>query len=175
MRITCLEGRDLYCNTAQEHLPLIGGMGRSEELPVCELTALSPYIVRHSFPAFNIMVDYQGSVFFNSGEKRSIKVTATNSSTMRQQQWARITLYTPGEVEILTGRSVLKPLNNLFGSRAEAEFTFDASCYGGAKLELIVDVSLEGRHSAGQVKVTLMREPADPGKCGSGRAEHDAP
>jgi ADP-ribosylglycohydrolase len=170
MRITCLEGRDLYCNTARDYLPLINGNGKSEELPVYELTALSPYIVRHRFPAFNVMVDYQDSVFFNSGEKRSIKVTVTNSNTMRQQQWARITLYAPEEVKILSGRSVLKPLNNLFGSRAEAKFTVDPACYGGAKLELIVDVSLEGRHSAGQVKVTLMRESVDPEKSGPGES-----
>jgi hypothetical protein len=170
LRISCLEGKDLYCNTAQDYLPLINGGGTSEELPVAELTALSPYIVRHSFPAFNVMVDYKGSVFFNSGERRSIKVTVTNSKTMRQQQWARITLYGPEELEILSGRSVLKPLNNLFGSKAEAEFVFDAECYDGAKLELIVDVALEGRHSTGQVKVVLMREPAVPEKCGSGES-----
>jgi hypothetical protein len=167
MRIICLEGQDLYCNTAGDYLHLINGNGKSEELPVSELTALSPYIVRRSFPAFNVMVDYKDSVFFNSGEKRSIRVTVSNSNTMRQQQWARITLYAPEEVKILGGRSVLKPLNNLFGSRAETEFTVDAGCYGGAKLELIVDVALEGRHSTGQVKLTLMREPAAPEKCGS--------
>jgi hypothetical protein len=106
------------------------------------------------------MVDYKGSVFFNSGEKRSLKVTVTNSNTMRQQQWARITLYTPEEIDVPSGRSVLKSLNNLFGFKAEVEFTVDPACYGGAKLELIVDVALEGRNSTGQVKVTLMREPA---------------
>jgi ADP-ribosylglycohydrolase len=168
MRITCLEGRDLYCgDSVDDYLCLSGGTYKSGELPpVAGLTVLSPYIVRRSFPAFMIMVDYKGSVFFNSGEKRSVKVTVINSNAMKQQQWARITLYAPEEVEILSGRSVLKPLNNLFGSKAEAEFTVDAGCYAGAKLELIVDAALEGRHSSGQVKITLMREPAAPEKCG---------
>jgi hypothetical protein len=169
MRITCLEGKDLYCNTAKDYLHLINGSGKSEELPVAELTALSPYIVRHSFPAFNIIVDYMGSVFFKSGENRCIKVTVTNSITMRQQQWARISLYTPADVEVLSGWSVQKPLNNLFGSKAEAMFTFNADCYTGAKLELIVDVALEGRHSTGQVKVVLMREEGVPECC----ADHE--
>jgi hypothetical protein len=61
----------------------------------------------------------------------------------------------------MNGQSVLKPLNNLNGSKAEAEFTFNAEYFEGAKLELIVDVSLEGRHSSGQVKVVLMRENRD--------------
>jgi ADP-ribosylglycohydrolase len=158
MRISCLEGKDLYCNTAKDYLHLINGSGKSEELPVSELTALSPYIVRHSFTAFNIMVDYNGSVFFQSGENRCIKVTVSNSTTMRQQQWARISLYAPEEVEVPSGRSVQKPLNNLVGSKAETVFTFNADRYTGAKLELIVDVALEGRHSSGQVKVVLMRQ-----------------
>ncbi|GHV67260.1 hypothetical protein AGMMS49928_03910 [Spirochaetia bacterium] len=158
MTIKCREGKKLYCNTVKDYLYLMNGNGKNEELPVSELTALSPYIVRHAFPAFNIIVDYNNSVFFNSAEKRTIKVTVTNSYTMRQQHWAKITLYAPEEVDILSGESVLKPLNYNVGSKAEAEFTFSACCYSGAKLELVVDVTLEGRHSTGQVKVVLMRE-----------------
>ncbi|MDR0876651.1 MAG: ADP-ribosylglycohydrolase family protein [Treponema sp.] len=158
MTINCLSGKDLYCNTANDYLHLINGSGKSEELPVSELTALSPYIVRRGFPAFSVMVDYNNSVFFNSSEKRTIKVSVKNSNSMRQQQWARITLYAPPGIEILGGASTLKPLNNLYGFKAETEFTFSAASFSGAKLELIVDVSLEGRHSSGQVKVTLMKE-----------------
>jgi ADP-ribosylglycohydrolase len=158
MRIKCLEGKDLYCNTTSEYIPLINGFGKSEELTVHELTTLSPYVLRYGFPSFNIMVDYNNSVFFSSNEKRSIKVAVTNSQKMKQQQWARISLYTPQGIEVLNGSSVLKPLNNLYGSKAEAEFFFDAALYQDAKLELIVSVSLEGRHSSGSVKVTLMRK-----------------
>jgi ADP-ribosylglycohydrolase len=165
MTIKCLEGKDLYCNNAKDHLHLIHGGGRSEELPVAELTALSPYIVRHSFPAFNIMVDYKKSVYFNEADKRIIRVTVTNSHTMMRQHWARISLYAPDGVNILSGNSVLKPLNNLTGSKAEVEFTFCACCFSGAKLELIVDVSLEGRHSSGQVKVVLLKDTIAPYAC----------
>jgi hypothetical protein len=77
---------------------------------------------------------------------------------MYQQQWARISLYVPPGIEILGARSVLLPLNNLVGSQAEAEFTFSAVNYPEAKLELIVDVALEGRHSSGTVKITLMHK-----------------
>jgi ADP-ribosylglycohydrolase len=159
MAIKCLEGDGLFCKTsADDYLPLMNAMGRSEELPVAELTALSPYIVRRNFPAFSVMIDYNNSVNFNSAEDRTIKVRVVNSQTMRQQQWAKIALYAPTGITFVNAQSVLKPLNNLNGSKAEAEFTFNAACFNGAKLELIVDVSLEGRHSSGQVKVVLMRE-----------------
>jgi ADP-ribosylglycohydrolase len=165
MTIKCLEGKDLYCNTTEDYLPLINGGSIDETLPVNELTALSPYVIRYSFPAFNLFVDYCGSVFFKSSEERTIKVWATNSRTQKQQQWAKISLYTPEGVEVLNGKSVLKPLNNLFGSKAEAEFIFKPCCFEGAKLELIADVSLEGRHSTGQAKVVLMRESGQPCRC----------
>jgi ADP-ribosylglycohydrolase len=160
LTIRCLAGKDLYCNKTEDYLHLINGNGKNEELPVSELTALSPYVLRRKFPAFNIMADYEGSVFFNNAENRRVKITVTNSLTMRQQQWARITLYTPPEVCVPGGRSVLLPLNNLWGSKAEAEFTIDTSAYREAKLEIIVDVSLEGRHSSGQMKLTLMKDRA---------------
>ena len=50
------------------------------------------------------------------------------------------------------------PLNNLYGSKAEAEIVFNADMFDGGRLEFIIEVSLEGRHSSGAVKVTLMRE-----------------
>jgi len=158
MTVRCLEGKELYCPAANDFLPFTFNVWVSEELSPSELTALPPYIVRRHFPAFSVMVDYNNSVSFNSGPNRSIKVTVINSRTQRMDQWAKITLYAPAGVQILNGPSVLKPLNNLNGSKAEADFTFSAAEFTGAKLELIVDVSLEGRHSSGQVKVTLMRE-----------------
>ncbi|WP_246240974.1 hypothetical protein [Anaerocolumna sedimenticola] len=48
-------------------------------------------------------------------------------------------------------------MNNLYGSKAETVFEFNADLFDGAKLEFIVDVSLAGRHSSGSMKVTLMR------------------
>ena len=120
--------------------------------------SLSPYVVRYSFPAFNIMIDYEGSVFFKAGENRKVKVTVTNSHTMRQQQWAKISVYMPAGVETVNGKGFSLPLNNLYGSKAEAEIEFNTDLFAESRLEFIVEVSLEGRHSSGAVKVTLMRE-----------------
>ncbi len=158
MTITCEEGSGLYCKKTTDYLPKINGNGKDEALPVRDLCSLSPYVVRYAFPAFNIMVDYEDSVFFRAGETRKIKVTVTNSHTMRQQQWAKISVYMPSGVELLNGKSYTLPLNNLYGSKAEAEIAFHTEGYDGGKLEFVVEVSLEGRHSSGAVKVTLMRE-----------------
>jgi hypothetical protein len=157
LMIQCEEPEDLYCRKTEDYLPLINGNGKNEELPVHDICALSPYIVRYSFPAFRMMVDYEDSVYFRYGETRKIKITVQNSHTMRQQQWARITAYLPEGVTMLGGTSVELPLNNLHGSKAEVEFEFSTDEFHGSRLEFIIDVSLLGRHSSGAVKVTLMR------------------
>lgn len=158
MMITCFDGDDLFCRQTNDYLPLINGNGKNEELPVHDLCALSPYVVRYAFPAFRMMVDYEGSIFYRYGETRKVKIIVQNSHTMRQQQWAKITVYMPEGVEVAGGTSVELPLNNLHGSRAEVEFEFSTDNYPGSRLEFIVDVSLVGRHSSGAVKVTMMRE-----------------
>lgn len=158
MTILCRDGDGLFCSNSGDYLPYINGNDKSEKLSVQELAALSPYIVRYSFPAFRMSVDYDGSVGYRFGESRKVRVTVQNSASMRQQQWAKITCYMPDGVEMLSGKSVELPLNNLYQSKAEAEFEFLTDQYQGARLEFVIDVSLEGRHSSGAVKVTLMRE-----------------
>lgn len=157
MTICCKEENELYCSKTNDYLTNINGIGNHEVMPLRDLSSLSPYIVRYAFPAFDVMIDYNNSVFYKYGETRKIKVTVMNSYTMRQQQWAKIQLYMPAGVEMVGSKSSLLPLNNLHESKAEAEFEFNADTFEGTKLEFIVDVSLEGRHSSGSIKVTLMR------------------
>lgn len=159
MTIECRSGDELFCRRSTDYIPKTNGNGKDESLPVSELSALSPYVVRYDFPAFRLMVDYEDSVFFRAGENRKIRVIVVNSHTMRQQQWARISVYVPMGVENINGRCFMLPLNNLYGSRAEAEIEFKVDWFDASRLEFVVDVSLEGRHSSGAVKVTLMRQP----------------
>ncbi len=157
MIIECAEKQDLYCNKTTDYLDKINGNNKNLELPVHDLCSLSPYIVRYDFPAFSVMIDYNESVSFSYGETRKIKVKVINSYTMRQQQWAKITAYMPTGIEMKGAKSVLLPLNNLYGSSANTEFEFNADQFESSKLEFVIDVSLEGRHSSGSMKVTLMR------------------
>ncbi|MFR0953927.1 MAG: hypothetical protein ACLSGK_14555 [Lachnospiraceae bacterium] len=64
----------LFCNKTTDYLPLINGNGKSEELPIRDLCALSSYVARYQFPAFSVMVDYEDSVFFTPGENRKFKI-----------------------------------------------------------------------------------------------------
>jgi hypothetical protein len=115
-------------------------------------------VLRAETPTFEVLVDLLEEPFFRYGEVRKLRVTVRNCFEMKQQEWARITLHAPAGVELQCAQQVLQPLNNLWGACAQAEFAFTADQYPGAKLELLVDVQLEGRHSYGVVKVVLARK-----------------
>ena len=148
---------NLYCLDLNDYQPRINGSGKDHHLPIRELTALSSNVIRAEYPAFEVMVDLMGDPYFKQGENRKFHVSVKNCFEMRQQQWAKITLYAPAGVEVLSAREVMLPLNNLWGASAEAEFEFNADLYAGAKLEMLVDVQLDGRHSYGVVKVVMTR------------------
>ena len=65
-------------------------------------------------------------------------------------------LRAPPCAAVSSPRTVMLPLNNHVGAKAECTFAFTADETAPAKLELLVDVALEGRHSNGIAKVTLM-------------------
>ena len=102
------------------------------------------------------MIDYEGSAFFKKGENRKFKVKVINSNTMREQQWVKIKLYLPDGVTAVGVSEVEMPLNNLYLSCAEKEFELNTESFMSGRMELIVDVSLNGRHSSGPVKMVLL-------------------
>lgn len=158
MEVSCREGADLYCKEPSKYLKGINGSGKDEKLSIRELCNLSPYTVRYEYPAFSVMIDYGESVFFRTDKDRKIKVRVINSHTMNQQQWVKITAYLPENAEIRGSYKVELPLNNLVGSCAEAEFNINTEFYKESRMEMLIDVSLEGRHSFGAIKVVLFCE-----------------
>ena len=155
--VNCRFGDELFSeDLSKEYLPGINGGGKDKLPSMPALCAMSPYVVRHSFPTFNLRIDYEGSVYFKKGEPRGVTVTVENSDLTRQQLWTRLALFTPPGVAVLSQRSVTLPLNNVWGAKAETRFVVDASQFDGARLEMVLDVSIEGRHSSGAVKVMLL-------------------
>ena len=157
MTIQCRDKEKLYCGE-MDYLPRINGAGKNNELSIQELCGLSPYVVRYEFPTFRVMIDYEGSAFYKKGENRKLGVSVVNTNYMNQQQWSRITVYLPTGAQMCGSGSVELPLNNLVGAYAKTEFEINTELYEGSRLELIIDVSLVGRHSSGAVKVTLLCE-----------------
>lgn len=155
MKIECCEKEVLFCKKIDDYLPYINLSGKMYEIPLNELCA-QPYVARYQFTAFQVLIDYEGSAFFKKGENRKFKVKVINSNTMREQQWVKIKLYLPDGVTAVGVSEVEMPLNNLYLSCAEKEFELNTESFMSGRLELIVDVSLNGRHSSGPVKMLLL-------------------
>ena len=158
LAVYCLEEKDLWCARGEDYLKDINGNGKSEELPVRELCALSPFCVRREYPSFSVILDYQGSVHFREDQTKELRVRVRNVNRMHQQQWVKITIFVPDGSEAIGGSSVQLPLNNNYLSEAETTFQIDASAYRDAVLEGVIDVSLVGRRSSGDIKFILTRE-----------------
>ncbi|MCL2351078.1 MAG: ADP-ribosylglycohydrolase family protein [Firmicutes bacterium] len=159
--VNCKEGAALYC-PKEDYLPRMNAAGGPpRELSVGELTALSPYVARFAFPTHTVLVDYGDGIFFTSDEPRRFKVTVINNNTMLQQMWCEMKLYLPAGAKPAGGAEFSMQLNTLFGDRAETVFCVDASEYGGSRLEVIVDISLAGRHTDTPVKAVFLRRPRE--------------
>lgn len=155
--LNCKEGGSLYCEREEDYIPLINGNHKDKQLPVNRLTALSPYVARYEHTAFRVMVDYKGSVEFTTGENRKFSVKITDTGHLCQQQWVKMQLYLPEGVTSVNGANRILPLNNLYASKAEAEFELNLENFSGARLEVILDISLEGRHSSLPIKIVMVR------------------
>ena len=141
----------------QDYLPGAGGHAIDRKMDISELYA-SPFVVRHEYPAFHVALDYHDEPFFETGKVRKLTVSVTDSGFTKQQQWVNIRLWTPAGVTVDGGSEFFLPMNYNHGSKAEAAFTFTATEeFGGGRLEMILDISLNGRHSAAPIRVVLMR------------------
>ena len=154
--IECQE--NLYCPRTDEYMHRMNGGAMDHHLTSSQLAALGSYVLRTETPCFETLVDLMGDAAFRHGQEKHIRVTVRSRMEMKQQEWARITLYTPEGVTLTSARQYMAPLNNLWGAKAEAEFVFTADDYPSARLELLIDVQLEGRHTCGVTKVVLARQ-----------------
>jgi len=155
--INCHEGDRLYnpvynspVGHAADEIP--------RDLTIRELVDLSPYTVRHHFTTHQVMIGYGEDNHFNSRELKKIKVTIMNSNVMKQQMWCKLRIYAPDGVYLPSGAGFSLPLGTFFGEKSEAVIEIDASDFCGERLELIIDISFEGRHTSTPVKAVLLRD-----------------
>ena len=155
--ICCLEGDSLYC-PSDKCLPGHHTSEMPRGLSAGELVGFSPNAVRYQFTNHLTIIDYGDDIYFNSSQTRLLKVTVINNNIMLQQMWCRLRAYAPAGVKLLSGGEFYLQLNYLHGDRAEAVFEIDASEFAKGKLEILIDISFEGRHTSTPVKATLFRK-----------------
>jgi len=156
--INCNKGDDLYC-PEDDYLPHHNADIFPRGLSIRELATLSPYVVRYAFPTHTVLIDYGEDIYFDSNKIRKYKVTVINNNIMFQQMWCVVKQYLPSGARVTNGTEFPLQLNTLYADRATAEFEVDVSEFMGGRLEIIIDVAFEGRHTDTPVKVVLLRRP----------------
>jgi len=156
--ITCREGDDLYLK-GDAYLTGHQADAWPRVIPADALIRLDPHIVRYAFPTFTVMVDHGGSLYFERGRPRRVKLTLINNNLMYQQMWCTIKTYGPPGVLFPAGAEFSLHLNTLAGDRGECVITVDPAVFEGARLELLFDISFAGRHTAETVRAVLLRRP----------------
>lgn len=156
--IDTLDGEALYCEKGDVYILDINGGGKSTEPQIDELLKMSPYAVSYKFPAFNAVVDYMRDPYIKINENRKIKLIVTDSAIIgfQNHQWITVKWYSQDGVKVLPNKECSFFLKTTYKNKFEMEFEINAEYFTGNKVELLVDISSNGRHSNGIIKVVLI-------------------
>ncbi len=148
-------GADLYCRPGPQFPPMLNGAGKSFDPEIPALLSYGPYVTRHVFPAFQVRVDILGEPVIRIGEPRRFRVHLADSGTLgaHQHQWMSAALHAPPGVRILSAPVQSVNLPSLYKSEAVLEFSVVADTFCAPRLDLVLDITANGRHSNGMVKV----------------------
>lgn len=153
--VDALEGGSLFCPAGDAYQKGMNGGGKPRDPAVREL-ARSPYIVRQNFATFRTELDYLGDPYIRINEPKKIRLTVCDRRNNQNHQWLTIRWYTPDGVQVLPGRECSFFLQTTFRDDFQAEFDIVAAAPTGSRVELLADISVNGRHTDGVVKVILI-------------------
>ena len=116
----------------------------------------APYIYKREGVVFTAYVDYMEEPFIRVNEPRKIKVMVENNYGFAwQPQWIGLKVYTPDYVTCTNGNRFGAPLPKFVGTKAEFELEFVAENIYEERVDIILDLSIPGRHTTECIKVTL--------------------
>lgn len=120
-----------------------------------ELSALPEYCDYKQFPAFKAVLEYSAAPYITEGKVFDFKLYIYDNSHSRSQNWADIKLYTGAGLRAVGGSRFTVPVQNTYNYKAAQGFAVELTEAHGAAEELLVEISLCGRHSYGVFRVTL--------------------
>lgn len=153
--VETLEGDALYCVREDEFISGINGGGKPTGPRIPELTE-SPFVVRQHFATFDVALDYMGEPYIQPGVPKKICLTVTDSKNNQNHQWLTLKWYADDGVAITPSRTCSFFLKTMYRDKFKMEFEIMTPNPAGPKVELLADLSVNGRHTDGIVKVTLI-------------------
>lgn len=134
---------------------VLNGNVKPKELPFAELLQISPYAVKFDFTTFYAVLDYHGEPTIRLNETKTLTLSIYDSGLTCHQQWINVKIYGPEGITIAQGKNFSAPLQNTYLSKTCFQLDVTAEQILNAKTELLIDISMEGRHTYGVVKAIL--------------------
>lgn len=155
-KYTVTTAETFECEDINVFHPHFNTRAGTRRLRTCELMELSPYTVKHEFTTFNALLDYCGEPFIKPNEPKKLKLTISENMFGLNVQWFKVRLYTSDNITIQQGNVFTGHLQKAYPYRLE--FTFDvlAEQLISDQNDIIIDISVVGRHTNGIIKATLM-------------------
>ncbi len=139
-----------------DYMPHISAHKKSQRIPLRDLVSMSPYCVRYDLGTLGAMIDYNGEPFIQKGETKTIKLLLwDNNKFTIPGQWADVRIYTDSGITIEGGNYLSGPMNSTYLTKTEFSITFTAEEISLPKMNIIFDISLNGRQSGRPLKATF--------------------
>ncbi|MDR1093102.1 MAG: ADP-ribosylglycohydrolase family protein [Clostridiales bacterium] len=118
-----------------------------------ELMKYGPYAALYSFPTFNAVLDYGSEPSISEGETKAVRLRLFFNKISRTQKRFDVKLYADETVAFPKGRAFNKMAQTLYQAAAEFEFEIRADQIRENRVEIIVDISVPGRHTNEMIKI----------------------
>lgn len=149
------EGDGLFCPKGARYLPSINGGGKDKRPSIAELIA-SRHVVRQRFSTFDTALDYLGDPCIRIGEPKKLRLTVRDNHNSHNHQWVTVKCFTPEGTAVSPAGAASFFLKSTYLDVTTLEFEVTASSLPSSRLDLLFDISVNGRHSSGVVRATLI-------------------
>jgi len=140
------EGDALYCRTFERSHWNVDSFH--------DVLKRSPYSVKYDFVVFNAVLEYCENPFIRPNKPVKFRLHLENNTN--QQQYANIKWHLPEGWHITPGKSTSAFIDNSFMDRSVVEFTVEAEYLNEARYDLVIEITLNGRHTKGFIPVVLL-------------------
>ena len=147
-------GKELFCppfETFGKYMWRNRGAGKFD---IGELNRLPEFCECKEFPIFKAVLEYERAPYIMRGETFSFTLRLINTEVSRAPHWANVRIYT-GKGLVCDSDCFSVPLQNTYRYEATQKFSVSLAENFSPSEDILVEISLGGRHTFGVLKATL--------------------
>lgn len=153
-RVFIDDEKGFFCPPYEEYGKYLWRNRSGKRLDVNELLRMPEYCEYKEFPVFKAVLEYQRAPYIKQGETFGFVLRLMNNGLSRSQHWADIRIFTGSGLKA-DCNSFTVPLQNTYRYEAVQAFSVELTENHACLEDIIVEISLPGRHTYGVLKATL--------------------